>query len=44
VDETRPPGIADHIVMRTSHSGMAVSPSVSRQICHFLQHGRFAHA
>jgi pimeloyl-ACP methyl ester carboxylesterase len=44
VEETRLPGIADHIVMRTSHSGMAVSPHVARQICHFLQYGRFSHA
>jgi pimeloyl-ACP methyl ester carboxylesterase len=44
VQETRMRGIADHIVMRTSHSGMAVSPHVARQICHFLQYGRFSHA
>jgi pimeloyl-ACP methyl ester carboxylesterase len=44
VEETRLPGLADHIVMRTSHSGMAVSPQVSRQICHFLKNGRFARA
>jgi pimeloyl-ACP methyl ester carboxylesterase len=42
VEETRLPGLADHIVMRTSHSGMAVSRQVSRQICHFLKYGRFA--
>jgi pimeloyl-ACP methyl ester carboxylesterase len=42
VDETRLPNLADHIVMRTSHSGMAVSAQVSRQVCHFLKHGRFA--
>jgi pimeloyl-ACP methyl ester carboxylesterase len=44
VEETRLQGVADHIVMRTSHSGMAVSPHVARQICQFLQHGRFSHA
>ena len=44
VQETQVPGMADHIVMRTSHSGMAVSPHVARQICHFLQYGRFSHA
>jgi hypothetical protein len=43
VDETRVPGLADHVVMRTSHSGMAVSARAARQIAHFLQHGRFAH-
>lgn len=42
VEETRVAGLADHIVMHTSHSGMAVSPHVARQICHFLHHGRFA--
>jgi pimeloyl-ACP methyl ester carboxylesterase len=42
VAETRLPGLADHIVMRTSHSGMAVSPQVARQVCHFLKHGWFA--
>lgn len=44
VEETRAPGIADHMVMRTSHSGMALSPHVARQICHFLHHGRFSRA
>ena len=44
VDETRLPDLADHIVMQTSHSGMALSRQVSRQACHFLKHGRFARA
>jgi hypothetical protein len=32
------------VTMGVSHSGMLVSTKVTRQICHFLEHGRFAHA
>lgn len=44
VDETRIEGLADHIVLRTSHSGMLVSKRVSRQVLEFLAHGRFLHS
>jgi pimeloyl-ACP methyl ester carboxylesterase len=44
VEETRVPGLADHIVLPVSHSGMIVSARVAREVCHFLHHGRFARA
>ncbi|WP_343225574.1 esterase/lipase family protein [Novilysobacter antarcticus] len=43
IAETRVPGLADHIVLPTSHSGMLLSRSVSRQIIAFLRTGRFDH-
>jgi hypothetical protein len=33
--ETRLPGLADHCVVRTSHSGLVVSPDAARQTAHF---------
>ncbi len=42
--ETRLPGLADHCVVRTSHSGLVVSPDAARQTAHFLRHGRFDHS
>lgn len=44
VAETRLDGLADHIVLPTSHSGMLVSTQVARQIAWFLAHGRFERA
>jgi len=43
VEETRVPGMRDHIVLPINHSGMVVSRAVSRQIVAFLRHGAFAH-
>lgn len=43
VEETRVPGMRDHIVLRVSHSGMLVSRAVPRQICAFLRGGGFFH-
>ena len=43
VEETRLPGMRDHVVLRVSHSGMLVSRGVARQICAFLRDGAFAH-
>lgn len=42
VEETRLPGMRDHIVLPVSHSGMLVSRAVARQICVFLRDGAFA--
>lgn len=43
VDETRLPGLTDHIVLPLSHTGLLLSSSVVEQTAHFLQHGRFQH-
>ncbi|WP_228076583.1 esterase/lipase family protein [Novilysobacter ciconiae] len=43
IAETCVPGLADHIVLPTSHSGMLVSAPVSRQVIAFLRTGRFVH-
>lgn len=41
VAETRLPGIKDHIVMRTSHTGMIVSRDVADQAAAFIKRGEF---
>ncbi|WP_369926849.1 esterase/lipase family protein [Xanthomonas sp. NCPPB 2632] len=42
VEETRLPGLCDHCVLETSHSGLLVSADVARQVVTFLREGRFA--
>ncbi len=42
VDETRLPGLTDHLVMRAAHSVMLVSSRVAGQVEHFLRCGAFA--
>ena len=42
LDETRMPGLRDHLTMPVSHSAMIVSSRVTRQICNFLELGHFA--
>jgi hypothetical protein len=42
VAETRLPGLADHCVVETSHTGLLLSADAARQVVHFLQTGRFA--
>lgn len=42
LDETRMPGLRDHLAMPLSHSGMIVSARASRQIHTFLELGHFA--
>lgn len=42
VAETRLEGLADHLVMRTSHTGLVLSPDVAREVAMFLREGRFA--
>lgn len=44
VAETRIDGLADHIVLPTSHTGLLLSARAACQAAHFLAHGRFARA
>jgi pimeloyl-ACP methyl ester carboxylesterase len=39
--ETRLPGLADHIVLPTSHAGLAFSPLVAKLAANFLEAGVF---
>lgn len=39
--ETRLPGLADHCVVRASHSGLVLSPEVADLTAAFLRDGRF---
>lgn len=41
VEETRLPGARDHIVLRTTHTGMLLSAEVAEQTRWFLREGRF---
>ncbi len=41
VEETRLPGLADHCVVASSHSGLVFSADAARQAAHFLRDGRF---
>lgn len=41
VEETRVPGMTDHIVLKVFHTGMLFSRQVARQVCAFLNSGRF---
>jgi pimeloyl-ACP methyl ester carboxylesterase len=41
VEETIIPGLADHIRMKVSHTGMLFSKAVARQVAAFLEHGCF---
>nr|WP_243708145.1 alpha/beta fold hydrolase [Luteimonas arsenica] len=41
LDETRVPGLADHILIDASHSGLLFSPEAARQAIAFLRHGHF---
>ena len=41
VDETRLPGLADHCVVASSHSGLVLSADAARQAAHFRREGRF---
>ena len=41
VSETRLPGIADHICMPLTHSGLVVSKTAANQVAHFLENGEF---
>ena len=44
IDETRLPGLADHCVVASSHSGLVFSEVAARQAACFLRQGRFQQA
>jgi hypothetical protein len=41
VEETRVPGMRDHVVLNVNHTGMLLSKEVARRICEFLRDGAF---
>lgn len=41
LEETRLPGLTDHCVVATSHTGMLLSRDAASQVVAFLRHGRF---
>jgi pimeloyl-ACP methyl ester carboxylesterase len=41
VSETQMPGLADHLCLPVSHSGMVLSSAVVTQVAAFLKNGRF---
>ena len=43
VEETRIPGMRDHVVLPVSHTLMLVSREVVHQACTYLAHGKFDH-
>jgi pimeloyl-ACP methyl ester carboxylesterase len=42
VEETKLPGIKDHLELAVSHTGLLVSSQVASQTAYFLRHGEFA--
>jgi hypothetical protein len=42
LEETRLPGLRDHLTLPVSHSAMLISSQVARQTAAFLRDGRFA--
>lgn len=43
VEETRLPGLADHCVVKASHSGLVLSRAAAAQAARFIRDGRFLH-
>lgn len=43
VSETRLDGLADHVAVHATHSGLVLSPTAARQTAAFLRDGRFMH-
>jgi pimeloyl-ACP methyl ester carboxylesterase len=41
VEETRLPGLTDHCVIETNHTGLLFSQDVARKVTRFLRDGRF---
>ncbi|MFT4256820.1 MAG: alpha/beta fold hydrolase [Pseudoxanthomonas sp.] len=41
LDETRIPGLTDHVIVPASHSGLVFSAEAAAQVAHFLHEGRF---
>lgn len=43
IDETRLPGVRDHCLVDSSHTGLVLSAEAARQAAAFLRDGRFEH-
>jgi len=43
LEETRLPGLCDHCLVASSHSGLVLSPEAARQAAAFLRDGHFEH-
>jgi pimeloyl-ACP methyl ester carboxylesterase len=41
INETRFPGLADHCIVHSSHSGLVFSAEAAAQVVHFLREGKF---
>ena len=41
IEETRWPGLSDHVVVKASHSGLLGSRAAAEEVVHFLRQGRF---
>ena len=41
IEETRVPGLADHCIVHSSHTGLVFSRAAARQAAHFLREGKF---
>ena len=41
IEETRVPGLADHCIVHSSHTGLVFSREAARQAAHFLREGKF---
>ncbi|MBC7990691.1 MAG: alpha/beta hydrolase [Luteimonas sp.] len=44
IEETRLPGLADHCIVASSHSGLVFSADAARQAMAFLRNGSFEHS
>lgn len=43
VEETKIAGMTDHLMARSSHTGLIYSRFIAKQIDHFIRYSRFKH-